>query len=443
MAVGSKASLTINKFEIKSNSNGKVFDIAKGDNANGIPGKIGGTIEYRESVFTPFVQIKTVIVDEGTAISDGDGFVGVLEGLKIAGTEEVKFQITDGIGNSINLTGTDDLRLSKPGVTLQAYKSSQTELVIYSKEVFDNTLLDNNVVQKLDGKISDAATRVLSQDLKTKKSIQVDRTINESGRFGLKRRPFDVMLELQQQAIPDISGARGKMAGYLFWQTSLAYYFKSIDKIFEGREVAKFIFNNKVSEVPSGYDDKILDYKVNRTIDALDQLESGARGTEIHYFNRVTQTYTKSKPFVATGEGNGVIAGRELPKLHKDYEGKATIRIETEAAAGQDFALGDSAQRQVEKTTQQNISIPEILQQAHQNYRQKFNMSAEIVIPCNLSLHAGDLIYCSFPDNSKKNTLEKNPRSSGIYMISDLCHFTNPTQAFTKLRIVRDSFGVR
>lgn len=199
------------------------------------------------------------------------------------------------------------------------------------------------------------------------------------------------------------------MAGYLFWQTSLAYYFKSLDKIFDGQPVAKFIFNNKVSSPPAGYDDKILDYIVNRTIDALDQLESGARGTEIHYFDRLTQTYTKSKPFVATGEGNGVMAGRELPKLHKDYEGKATVRIETELARGQDFALGDSATRQVEKTGQQNIVVTDILQQSHQNYRQKFNMSAEITIPCNLSLHAGDLIHCDFPENARKTTLQKKP----------------------------------
>jgi hypothetical protein len=442
MSTGSKESLTVNKFEIKSNKNGRTFDISKGDPNAGIPGKTP-LIEYRESVFTPFVEIKTILVDEGTAIPDGDGYVGVMEGLELAGTEEVKFQITDGAGNTIDLTGINDLRLSKPGVTLQAYKSSTTELVIYSKEVFDNTLLENNVRQKLDGKISDAVLRILEQDLKSEKSRQVDETLNESGRYGLKRKPFDVILELQQQAIPNLADSKGKMAGYLFWQTSLAFYFKSLDKIFSGNPVGRFVFNNKVGPIPPGFDDKILDYKVNRTIDALDQLESGARGTEIHYFDRVTQTYTKSEPFVAVDEGNGIIAGEELPKLHPDYEGKATIRIETESAKGQDFALGDSSQRQIEKTTQQNLNMVEILQQAQQNYRQKFSVSAEIVIPCNLSIHAGDLIYCEFPENSKKKTLQKNPRTSGIYMISDLCHYTNTTQAYTKLRLVRDSLGVR
>lgn len=442
MAAGSKDSLTINKFEIKSNSNGKKFDIGKGDGNNKIPGKTP-IIEYRESVFTPFVEIKTVLVDDGLAVADGSNFVSVMEGLKLAGTEEVYFKITDGAGNTIDLSSSGDLRLSKPGYTLQARKSTQTELIIYSKEVFDNTLVEKRVMEKLDGTISEAVTRILNNNLGTSKSIQADRTIKGSNEWGSKRKPFDVILELQQQAIPDMSDAEGNMAGYLFWQTSEAYYFKSLDKIFDGPTVARFIFNNKVDSIPSGFDDKIVDYQVNRTVDALDQLESGARGTEIHVFDRVNQTYTKAEPFVASGEGNGVIAGRELPKLHPDYEGKATIIIETEAAAGQDYTLADSSKRQVEKTTESTLTVTETIQQAHQNYRQKFNMSAEITIPCNLSLHAGQLIYCEFPENAQKKTLKRNPRDSGIYMISDLCHYTNSTKAFTKLRLARDSFGVK
>lgn len=442
MAAGSKESLTVNKFEIKSNSNGKTFDIAKGDPNVGIAGKIP-MIEYRESVLTPFVEIKTILVDDGSAIPDADGYTSVLEGLEICGTEEVKFKITDGVGNTIDLSGTNDLRLAKPGVTLQAYQSTQTELVVYSKEVFDNTLVEKRIKEKLDGKISEAATKVLRDYLGTSKTVQADPTTNGVNDFGLNEKPFDVILDMQRKAIPNMKDAQGKMAGYLFWQTSLGFYFRSIDKIFDSTEVGRFVFNGKVGEVPYGFDDKILDYKINRTIDALDQLDSGARGTEIHFFNRVNQTYTKAKPFVATGSGNGIIAGKTLPKLHPDYEGKATIIIETETAGGQDFALGDSSERQLEKTTQQTLSIPETLQQSHQNYRQKFTISAEITIPCNLSLHAGDLIYCQFPENSQKKIFKKSPRNSGIYMISDLCHFTNTTQAFTKLRLVRDSLGAK
>jgi len=443
MAAGSKESLTVNKFEIKSNSNGRTFDIAKGDANSGIPGKVP-VIEYRESVFTPFVEIKTILVDEGTAIPEDGGYVDVMNGLKIAGTEEVKFQITDGAGNTIRLTDTDDLRLGKPGVTIQAYKSTRTELTIYSKEVFDNTLVDNRVLQKLDGTISDAVIRILRDDLGVEKSIQVDRTTEGvKNEFGEGRRPFDVILGLQPKAIPaNVQDATGNCAGYLFWQTSEAFYFKSLDKIFDGEPVSRFVFNNKVSAVPPNFDDKILDFQVERTIDVLTNLEVGAYATRMHVINSYAQTYDTTQELITPLEGNRPIAGAEIPKLHQDYFEKPTLQLVSEVPFGS-FDLGQSMSAQAGVSTTPAFSVQNTVQQSLQNYRQKFTISAVIVLPCNLSLHAGDLIYCEIPENSRKTTPRRDPRSSGIYMISDLCHYTNSTQAFTKLRLVRDSFGIR
>ena len=86
----------------------------------------------------------------------------------------------------------------------------------------------------------------------------------------------------------------------------------------------------------------------------------------------------------------------------------------------------------------------EIILQAHQNYRQKMNTSAEIVIDADLSLNAGDLIYCEFPELSTKVTpIGSRTRKSGIYMIADLCHYGDGTKAFTGLNLVRDAFGVK
>lgn len=57
---------------------------------------------------------------------------------------------------------------------------------------------------------------------------------------------------------------------------------------------------------------------------------------------------------------------------------------------------GSSIKEQIEKTNQENYVVEEILQQSKQNYRQKFNMSVDIIIPADFSLHAGDLVYCDF-----------------------------------------------
>ena len=71
------------------------------------------------------------------------------------------------------------------------------------------------------------------------------------------------------------------------------------------------------------------------------------------------------------------------------------------------------------------------------------NMTAEIVIECDLSLNAGDLIFCEFPEPSTKPTqVGSNKRKSGIYMIADLCHHGDVGNSFTGLHLVRGSFGV-
>lgn len=446
MAAGSKNSVKVDKFEIVSNTNGKTFDIAKGDPDNGAPGKTP-VIEYRESVFTPFVEITTVIVDQGTAVSDGEGYVGVMEGLEIEGGEVVKFKITDGAGNSLDLSRSTDLRLHKPGFTVNAYKGTQTTLTIVSKEVLDNTLLKHNVTQKLEGKISEVVASILAKNLQSTKSRQIDETVEGmKNKFGEFKRPFDVILSLQPYAVParvnGVSNTQGKCAGYLFWQTSLAYYFKSLDVIFSGTEVGRFVFNNKVEEVPDGFDDKILDYKIERGVDVLKNLEVGAYATEMHVWDEYNQTYQTDLQLISPKKGNGATAGKTLPLSSSEYFTEPTIRFTSEVPYG-GFDLKDDIKKQTEKSTEAAFSVKNTVQQSIQNFRQKFTIAAEITLPCNLSLHAGDMIYCEFPEIAQKKTLRKNKRNSGIYMISDLCHYSNTTHAYTKLRLVRDSFGVK
>lgn len=447
MSAGSKRPLKVDKFEITSNSNGKTFDISRGDPDNGVPGKTP-RIEYRESVFTPFVEITTVIVDQGTAVSDdGDGYTSVMEGLEIEGGEVVKFKITDGTGRSLDLSGNDDLRLQQPGITMQAYKGTQTTLTIVSKEVLDNTLLKNNVTEKLEGKISDVVSRILANNLRSGKTRQIDETIEGvNNEFGESRRPFDIILDLQPLAVPSsvsgISNTQGKCAGYLFWQTALAFYFKSLDGIFSGTEVGRFIFNNRPLDLPSGFDDKILDYTIERGVDVLKNLEMGTYATEMHVWDEYTNEYNTDLRLISPTDGNGTTAGESLPMSSSEYFSEPSLRLKSEIPYGY-FQLSDDIKTQTEKSTQPAFSVGNTLQQSTQNFRQKFTIAAEITIPCNLSLHAGDLIYCEFPEISQKRTLRRNRRNSGIYMISDLCHFSNTTQAYTKLRLVRDSFGVR
>ena len=445
-------SLQFNKFEMKSNVDDTTVDLR----GSGTP-----IIEYRESIFMPYVEITAYIVDTGNTLPADDGAdsgVGLLDAGLAQGTETILFNIEDEFGNRINFTRNDDLRVASVIGNEQGFSSNSFQLKIVSKEAFDNTLLKNRCNNKFSGRISDIARAIIRENLKSPKwqSMNTDETLNDYHAWGEDRTPFEMLLDMLLLAIPNIQTskgktARGNTAGYLFWQTATGYQFKSLDKLFDltDKTVPRYIENSKGDEsLPFGYDGKILWSNMSKSVDALAQFESGAWSSEIHVFNDVEKTY-QVKTLQSDGKGNGILAGRHLPKINNDYlddDGKPlpTAKKNVRQAVGQTVQGVDSLKNQVAKFNVPNYNVEDIIDQSNQNYRQKMSTSAEIVIAADFSLNAGDLIYCEFPELSTKvTTIGSRTRKSGIYMIADLCHYGDVGNSFTGLHLVRDSYGVK
>ena len=204
---------------------------------------------------------------------------------------------------------------------------------------------------------------------------------------------------------------------------------------------------------PVSADGKIL-YSFNtRNVDALAEFESSNRGTVLEVYNPMLEPadqYTFKPLTVETdgdgkSKGNGVTAGRTLPVWNEQYRGKDIIfGVERTRAAFSPVKGQQTIEKQVEETPELNYDVEDTFQQAHQNYRQKMNVFTEVIIEADLSLHAGDLIYCEFEEMTTKQTQTGSKhRDSGIYMIADLCHYGDATRAFTGLNLVRDAFGVK
>ena len=406
-------------------------------------------IEYRESVFMPYVEVTAFIVDTGNTVPTDDGrqsSIGLLDAEIAQGTEEVFFAIEDEKGTRIDLP---NLRLAQISNMKQSFQNQTYTLTAVSKEAFNNTLLENRCKSKYSGKISEIAAAIIRTNLGSNKTLNIDETLNEYHEWGDNKYPFELLLDIQKLSIPNIQvsdgkSAKGKTAGYLFWETSLGYNFKSLDKIFDtsGKTIKRFIENKKSDEnVPASYDAKILWSCVDRSTDALAQFESGAWGSKIETFDEVKGESKETE--LVSGE-NTVMAGKQLPKLAKDFIGKLTGIQFTTTATGQTVKGRDDVEEQVKKTDQPKYVVEEIFQQAHQNYRQKMNMSVQIIISADLDLHAGDLVYCEFEElSNKETTVGSNKRDSGFYMIADLCHHGTKTNSFTALHLVRDSYGVK
>ena len=464
-----KESLKFNWFEIKSNLNPEeTIDLRAGT----------AMFEYRESVFSPYIEVTAYLADTGNTVPDKDDSnerVGLLDGEFGTGTEEIVFEIEDAKGNKVSLANEDglDLRLASVTSAKQSFQNQTYIITAVGKEAFDNTLVRNRCTMQYSGKISDVVNTIFKKDLKSPNTIDIDPTSNQYHEWGNKRYPFDMILELQKLAIPekvqtsDGKQATGKTAGYLFWQTSTGFHFKSLDKLFDmtDKEIKTFVENKKAAvdeELPliaplngdggpAPADGKILFSFSQRNINALGEFESSGRGTVLEVYNPnlpPEEQYKYNELFVETdgdgkSKGNGVTAGRTLPIFNKDYDGML-FGIERTRAAFSPVKGQQTVEKQVDETGELNYDVENTFQQAHQSYRQKMNVVTEMVIDVDLSLHAGDLIYCEFEEmTTKKTQTGSKRRDSGIYMIADLCHYGDGTKSFTGLNIVRDAFGVK
>ena len=88
-----------------------------------------------------------------------------------------------------------------------------------------------------------------------------------------------------------------------------------------------------------------------------------------------------------------------------------------------------------------NANPERIHSQAMMRYNQIFTQVVEITIPLNTNLLAGVIIRCIFPQLAQSKRGEPDPELSGLYMIKELAHYFDGGGSYTKLKIVRDSFG--
>ena len=422
------------KLEVFSNENDDSVDIR-----GGVP-----VLEYRESVLSPYITIDLSIIDAGTAIQAKDGSrgtIGLLESIKLQADEKFKMILEDQYGNKIDLSEDTDLKIGKTSFAVTNNRQSTVVIRVVSKEAYNNLLLENRMVDSYLGK-GDVIIREALKLLKTEKDLFADTTQNDIQFNGNKRYPFEMCLDIQKVSVP----VGIKSAGFLFWETSKGYNFRSLDKMFDqtGKTIKKFVETGFANQnVLPGYNGKILKSSFSRINDTLKQFEDGAYNVELDLFNPLNETavFQRLEKTKTDYDNSSITAGIYTPVLNPDSDGKATLDLHKTKDVGQKIIPGGGIAGIGTEGNNTKFDVVSTSRQSLQNYRQKFSMSLNIVIDADLSLSAGDLIFCKFPETSQKPTVTGSTKDSGIYMIADLCHYSTPTQAFTGLNLVRDSYG--
>lgn len=413
----------ITLFKIYSNINGNSSDVR------------GGVVNlsYFESVLENTIRVSATIIDTGS--ENGN----VLQLLELSGFERVELEFNDNqtSENKLRFTGSKSLYISKIRNIYSHTQKTAFTIDLVSKEFLLNEQESSLVYKRYDGEISSSVKKIMQDYLKTNKSIFTDTTVNTYNFIGDAKKPMRLCTEMARFCIPDgVPGAKGKVAGYLFFETYDGYNFKSIDKLLDpDRGYNSYIYNMNTG-LPSGYTGKILEYYSDKTIDVQKRLMIGGYGTKLEGFDPYTDKFGYA---LVDSKNQPQLGGKKMPKLNSDFTGPSRKSIRR-LDIGQ-LPNGSTSKEQLKGAFTQNLDAGNVIAQSAMRYNQLFTLIMTVTIAGDISIRAGDLIYCDFPGTTPKENPDPDKEISGIYMISDICHFIEPKRTFTKMNLVRGSFG--
>jgi len=435
------------------------LDVISNENKSTSVSLLNGTVRvlYWESILADTVSASVIFTDAGntmTRTKKGQGAgkrrkkVSAVEGLPIIGNEQVSLQFTDNNDNTIDFD--NSLYINK--ITALPTDSQTTtksyEIGLVSKEFIDNEKVRVRVCRR--GEVSDHAKFILEDVLKTEKEIDLDDTSSPLDYTGKNKKPFYALNTLSTKAVSAENQELGDSAGYFFWETSKGYNFKSIDTLLSGEQKKSIIYNETPDSagIPKGYDLKALTLDVDNRVNVQKKLQMGAYNTRRIVFDPFNNNYEVQTMDAFNTEEKLKLGGERLPILNDTF---AKDGLDSDFSRTT-FVLSTTGQLNIGKTDEQleeskneNLKVKEIVNQSIMRYNQLFASQITITIPGEFSLHAGDTVFLDIPQISESENKacgdDVNEEDGGLYIIADLCHYITAKETYTKLNLIRDSFG--
>ena len=434
---------TINEATVFSNTTGDSVGLQ-----NGV-----FNLTYYESILQDTIHASFTYSDTGTVGGSFDG-KNAVDGLPIKGSEEFHLSFTDNLDNKLEFKDVNALFVNNVTPLLDETTKSMTQLHLVSKEYILNEKIRIN--SRMDGLVSQHIERILKKEdkyLATEKDIDIEETVLQINESPKNKKPFYIMNELSKKGVSAQNQKLGKSAGYFLYETYEGFKFKSIDGMLSQEPKLRVLYNETTSqsaaEMPQGYDVKALTYERYNLVNVQKKLAIGAFTSRVLTFNPFTFSFDVANPqsFLFEQEGGYKTGGEEIFKLNEEFnsdkaKGDFSITSLKMTSVG-GLQIGNT-ETQLSKSKEVDFTTDQILNQSFMRYNQLFTSQVSITIPGDFSLHAGDAIVVDAPivESDTKND-DLNDQSGGLYIISDLAHYVTPHETFTKLNLIRDSFGTK
>lgn len=451
----------------------QTIDVVSKENKNSTVSLISGTVRvlYYESILQDSIRASVVFNDAGntmtrTVKTGGQGNnnsrtredkkkISAVEGLPIVGKEQVSLKFTDNKDNTIKFSSSGKNPLIVNEITTLP-TDSQTTTKAYELDLVTQEFIDNDEVRVRycsAETLSEQVKKVFDEVLKTEKNLDIEDTKNSMNYIGKNRKPFYVINDLSKKSVSAGSQELGFSAGYFFFETSEGYKFKSIDTLLSQQKKISIIYNETPDTsgkgIPPEYDVKALTLDVDNRINVQ---RKNALGTykmrsisinpfDTEYKTKITNAYENEDKLKLAGKGLP-IENEVFSKEGSDVNFTRTTYYLT--TVGQKH-IGDTDTDQIQKAEEENFEKNEVVNQSIMRYNQLFASQITITIPGEFSLHAGDAVFMDIPQIGESQNKacgdEVNKEDGGLYIIADLCHYITAKETYTKLNLIRDSFG--
>ena len=449
--------------------------------------KLIATIEYSESITSPFVMAKATLVDSA----------GLLNGLPIKGGEKVVFTVL------VNgMEGEKEITYEMVIWTLQNRWTEQKKQV-YTLGLISPEAITNEIAQVTVGTTGNPYSIIgncIKTDLKSSKTLYGENSLFEVKMLPGLSRPFDFFGKMCTKSVsPQAKYQSGKTdntnetkeeikgsGGFFFWETRDGFNFFAVDSLladeksdFKSKELNRKAwgsdpdsednkpYTERAANVGDGGDDR---FTVKRAIfssevNLMETLRRGKLATKVAFFNHSTGGYSEyqyrlkdSYDNMAHLGGQAILSkipiGADSKELADFPSRTMSVYIDHETWYNEpgvaspepdDGATDPTPYADWQKYfTVQSLSRYQLLQ----------NQSCTVVIPGNAEILAGHLINIrlinKLPDAAAAEDASKqyDPESSGEYLISEVTHSYDPTMGnngmfYTTLRLMRDSYGMK
>ena len=424
---------------------------------------LGGTVRvlYWESILADSIKASVTFTDAGNTLKStkqtkrgrrpSKKKVSAVEGLPITGGEKVNLKFTDNNGNTLDFNDQTNNslyineRIDLPTGSETTDKSYMLDLS--SLEFINNETGKTKVRKCMSGIISDHVTDIFENVMKTEKDLDIEQTTGNLDYVPNNTKPFYCLNELSTKAV---KGQAGETAGYFFWETANSYHFKSIDTLMGQGHKLSVLYNESTGKPPEPYDVKALKMETSNNVNVQKKMMMGTYSSKTMLIDpcdgMITNQLNSAEAFA---KGDQVeLGGEALPTLNKDFfsqeQGKDYSYISFQLASSGQINYG-KIEDQLSKSKELNFNAATTFNQSKMRYNQLFAAEITIVIPGDFSLHAGDSVYMDIPltDTSQSKACgdDVSKQDGGKYLITDLCHFITARDTYSKLVMIRDSFG--